>query len=67
MSTTTTTTVKPLPVPSDINVKITYDNYQVWRLMPSTDEHLRFLKEYRLSADGERLQWWKGPTLRLKN
>lgn len=43
-----------------------YNNHQLWRLLPSTESQIRFLEEYRLSPEGAKLQWWKGPTLRYE-
>lgn len=44
--------------------KVSYDNYQLWRLMPESDDQVKFLEDYRATPEGAKLQWWKGPTLR---
>lgn len=39
-----------------------YNNYQLWRLSPKTDAQVDYLREYKYSSDGEKIQWWKGPS-----
>lgn len=58
------TTIKP-DIANDYALRRKrYNNHQLWRLLPSTESQIRFLEEYRLSPEGAKLQWWKGPTLR---
>lgn len=42
-----------------------YDDYQIWRITPSTLAHLEFLKEYKQSDEHENVLWLKGPAMRL--
>lgn len=44
--------------------RVTYDDYQIWRIVPSTTGHLEFLQEYKDSDYGENVAWLKGPSLR---
>lgn len=44
--------------------KVSYENYQLWRLMPESEDQVKFLEDYRITPEGAKLQWWKGPTLR---
>ncbi|EJY57807.1 AAEL017115-PA [Aedes aegypti] len=69
-----TTTRKPrstTPPPSTTHLtkptKVHYSGYQLWRVYPRTAEHMRSLEDYRLSPEGVKLQWWKGPSLRGAN
>lgn len=41
-----------------------YDNYQLWRVLPKSSGHVKYLEDYRLSQPNSKLQWWKGPTLK---
>lgn len=41
-----------------------YDNYQIWRVLPSTQAHLDYLVEYKESDDEEKVHWLKGPAMR---
>lgn len=41
--------------------KVSYTNYQLWRLTPKTDAQVDYLREYKYSSDGQKVQWWKGP------
>lgn len=60
-----TTTVKPGIVNRPgVPQKISYANYQLWRLTPKSDAQVDYLREYKLSSDGEKIQWWKGPAMR---
>ncbi|XP_055525042.1 uncharacterized protein LOC129718357 [Wyeomyia smithii] len=47
--------------------KVYYSGYQLWRVFPRSAENVRFLEEYRVSPEGVKLQWWKGPSLRGAN
>ncbi|KXJ72626.1 uncharacterized protein LOC109432959 [Aedes albopictus] len=69
-----TTTRKPkttTQVPSTTHLtkptKVHYSGYELWRVFPRTAEHIRSLEDYRLSPEGVKLQWWKGPSLRGAN
>lgn len=44
--------------------RVKYDDYQVWRIMPSTHAHLEFLREYKQSDENEHMLWLKGPSMR---
>lgn len=44
--------------------RVNYDNYQIWRITPSTAEHLEFLQEYKDNDDRESIVWLKGPSIR---
>lgn len=44
--------------------RVKYDDYQVWRVMPSTQAHLEYLIEYKESDDSEKVHWLKGPAMR---
>lgn len=41
-----------------------YNKYQMWRIYPTTTEHVRLLEDFRFSSEENEIQWWKGPTLR---
>lgn len=41
-----------------------YNKYQMWRIYPTTKEHVNFLEDFRFSTEENEIQWWKGPTLR---
>lgn len=62
LATSSTTTARPGL--GKIDKRRKYDNYQLWRIVPATMEQVSFLTEYRSTAEGAKLQWWKGPTLR---
>lgn len=51
---------------NQINVpkRVSYDNYQIWRITPATTEHLQFLQEYKVFDYYEKVQWLKGPSMR---
>lgn len=59
-----TTTAKPSHMKTETPKRVKYDNYQVWRVTPSTQAHVDFLREYKSSSDGERIRWLKGPAMR---
>lgn len=59
-----TTTVKPPRMKTETPKRVKYDDYQVWRVTPSTQAHVDFLREYKMSSDGERIHWLKGPSMR---
>lgn len=44
--------------------RVNYDNYQIWRITPSTTDHLQFLLDYKASDYSEQILWLKGPSLR---
>lgn len=44
--------------------RVNYDNYQIWRITPSTTEHLQFLQEYKDSDYSESVLWLKGPSMK---
>lgn len=56
--------MKPVTVITAASTRVHYDNYQLWRVSPSTEMHLQFLENYRDTPRGSKLLWWKGPTLR---
>ncbi|XP_062542628.1 uncharacterized protein LOC134210567 [Armigeres subalbatus] len=68
---TTTRKPKTTQVPSTTHLtkptKVHYSGYQLWRIHPRTTDHIRSLEDYRLSPEGVKLQWWKGPSLRGTN
>ncbi|XP_058811276.1 uncharacterized protein LOC131676172 [Topomyia yanbarensis] len=68
---TTTRTPKTTKFPSTTHLtkptKVYYSGYQLWRLFPRSTENVRSLEDYRVSPEGVKLQWWKGPTLRGSN
>lgn len=41
-----------------------YSNFQLWRLIPSDQNQLNYLREYKESSDSERIHWLKGPAMR---
>lgn len=41
-----------------------YNKYQMWRIYPTTKEHVNLLEDFRFSSEENEIQWWKGPTLR---
>lgn len=41
-----------------------YNKYQMWRIYPTTIEHVKLLEDFRFSSEENEIQWWKGPTLR---
>lgn len=45
--------------------RVKYDDYQIWRIVPSTQAHLEFLREYKESEDSQNVLWLKGPAMRL--
>lgn len=58
------------PTPSTVNrttgsKRVKYDDYQIWRITPSTLAQLEFLKEYKESDEHENVLWLKGPAMRL--
>lgn len=55
---------KPSNLTEAVPQKVSYDNYQLWRLMPESADQVKFLEDYRITPEGAKLQWWKGPTLR---
>lgn len=59
-----TSTKKP-PVVANVPKRVNYHNYQLWRLLPTTETQVQFLMDYRSTVEGAKLQWWKGPTLRF--
>lgn len=61
-----TTTAKPtIKRPEkEASKRAKYDDYQIWRISPSTNAHLEFLREYKGSSDGGKIQWLKGPSMR---
>lgn len=44
-----------------------YNKYQMWRIYPTTIEHVKLLEDFRFSSEENEIQWWKGPTLRYLN
>lgn len=62
LATTASPTSSPISAAPE---KMTYTNYQLWRLHPHSESELNFLTEYRDTAEGSALQWWRGPTMRL--
>lgn len=44
--------------------RVKYDDYQIWRIIPSTHAQLEFLREYKESDENERVRWLKGPAMR---
>ncbi|XP_037028544.1 uncharacterized protein LOC119068842 [Bradysia coprophila] len=55
---------KPINNTPSAPQRVSYDNYQLWRLMPESADQVKFLEDYRTTPEGVKLQWWKGPTLR---
>lgn len=41
-----------------------YNKYQMWRIYPTTIEHVSLLEDFRFTSEDNEIQWWKGPTLR---
>ncbi|XP_058443375.1 uncharacterized protein LOC131425450 [Malaya genurostris] len=68
---TTTRAPKSTQPPSTTHltkpIKVYYSGYQLWRLYPKSTENVRTLEDYRISPEGVKLQWWKGPTLSGSN
>lgn len=44
--------------------RVVYDDYQIWRITPSTQAHLEFLQEYKSFDYSERIVWLKGPSMK---
>lgn len=44
--------------------RVKYDDYQIWRMLPSTQAHVDYLRELKESNDYEKLLWLKGPAMR---
>lgn len=44
--------------------RVKYDDYQIWRIIPSTQAQLEFLREYKNSDENENVLWLKGPAMR---
>lgn len=44
--------------------RVKYDDYQIWRIVPSTQAQLEFLREYKESDESENVMWLKGPSMR---
>lgn len=62
------TTIKPdvmLHDSSDKDHKSTYNNYQLWRLLPNSENDIKILEAYSKTEDGQSLDWWRGPSLKL--
>lgn len=57
-------TTKPPPIKKETPKRAKYDDYQVWRVAPSTQAHVDYLREYKASSDGEKIHWLKGPAMR---
>lgn len=53
-----------IPTLPTLPQRVSYDNYQLWRLMPESADQVKFLEDYRTTPEGAKLQWWRGPTLR---
>lgn len=45
--------------------RMKYDDYQIWRIVPSTHAQLEFLREFKESDDSQNVLWLKGPAMRL--
>jgi hypothetical protein len=61
-----TTTQKPAAKPTEnplIPKRKYYNNYQLWRVFPKTTDDVKYLEDYRISPEGSKLQWLKGPSL----
>lgn len=44
--------------------RVKYDDYQIWRLMPSTQAHVEYLREVKETNEYAKLLWLKGPAMR---
>lgn len=44
--------------------RVTYDDYQIWRITPSTTTHMEFLSEYKTYDTSEKIVWLKGPSMK---
>lgn len=60
----------PTPTSSTMNRtsvlrRMKYDDYQIWRIVPSTHAQLEFLREYKESDEHQNVLWLKGPAMRL--
>ncbi|XP_031627143.1 uncharacterized protein LOC116343295 isoform X2 [Contarinia nasturtii] len=47
--------------------RVKYDDYQIWRVTPSTQAHLEFLRESKDTGEFENVRWLKGPAMRGPN
>lgn len=65
-----TQSIRPIPQVPHIysenydSIKNNYDGYQMWRILPTTQEHVNILTEYRQNEEDISLIWLKGPSLR---
>jgi Zinc carboxypeptidase/Carboxypeptidase activation peptide len=44
-----------------------YNNYQLWRLLPATDDNIAYLDEFRLASDGSKVHWLSLPSIKAIN
>lgn len=55
-------------IPTDLEYetphKLSYDGYQIWRLHIKDQSEVKAMDKYKTSADGAKLQWLQGPSLR---
>lgn len=49
---------------TSIQKRVKYDDFQIWRLMPSTQAHLEYLREFKRSDEFGNIHWLKGPAMR---
>lgn len=64
-----TTKIKEIRKPPSVNrtsvlKRVKYEDYQIWRLLPSTQAHVDYLRELKESNEYEKLLWLKGPAMR---
>lgn len=49
---------------TNVSRRVKYDDYQIWRITPSTQAHLEFLRESKDVGEFENVRWLKGPAMR---
>lgn len=41
-----------------------YDDYQLWRITPKSKDETNFIEDFKMSLEGEKVHWLKGPMLK---
>lgn len=57
-------TRKPSINVTSVPRRVKYEDYQIWRLMPSTQAHVEYLREVKETNEYSKLLWLKGPAMR---
>lgn len=64
LATQMTSIRRPSMNKTSIQKRVKYDDFQIWRLMPSTQAHLEYLREFKKSDEFGNIHWLKGPAMR---